>query len=109
MVRSWRFLKQENLSGRRFERVPIQVPAVMLVKGGNSESIFRGTAIDTSDHGVRVETSFTSLSTGQTVEVVFMGALKRALHCRVVWVQQMQAEHYGYLGLEFVSAAGAHS
>jgi len=103
MGRSWRFLKQVNLSGRRFERVPINVPAVMVVKAGDGESIFRGTAIDTSDHGVKVETSFTSLTSGQTVEVVLMGVLKRALRCRVVWVQEMRAGHYGYLGLEFMN------
>ena len=103
MGRSWRFLKQEDLSSRRFERVPTHVPAVLVVKADNGESIFQGTAIDTSDHGVKVETSFTSLATGQTVELLLMGVLKRALRCRVVWVQQMRAEHYGYLGLEFVS------
>ncbi|MHB8654103.1 MAG: PilZ domain-containing protein [Terriglobia bacterium] len=103
------FLKQDLLSGRRFERVPIHVPAVMVVKAGNGESIFRGTAIDTSEHGVRIETSFTSLTSGQTVEVVLMGDLQRALRCRVVWVQQKHAEHYGHLGLEFVSPVLAQS
>jgi len=109
MGRSWRFLKQVNLSGRRFERVPTHVPAVMVVNAGNGQSIFRGTAIDTSEHGARIETSFTSLTSGQTIEVVLMGDLRRALRCRVVWVQQKKSEYYGHLGIEFVSPVLAQS
>jgi len=109
MGRSWRFFKQEQLSGRRFERAATNVPAVLVVKDENGQSIFRGTAIDTSEHGVRIETSFTSLTSGLTVEVVLMGDLKRALRARVVWVQQMRSEHYGCLGLEFVSPIMAQS
>ena len=82
---------------------------MLVVHSENRESIYRGTAIDSSEHGVRVKTSFTSLASGQTVEVVLMGDLKRALRCRVVWVRQSQSDHYGHLGLEFASPVLAQS
>lgn len=109
MVPSWGFLKQDPLSGRRSRRVATSAPAMLVIHSENRESIYRGTAIDSSEHGVRIKTSFTSLTSGQTVEVVLLGDLKRALRCRVVWVQPRRSDHYGHLGLEFVSPVLAQS
>ena len=95
-------LKPNQLPIRRLQRVATNSPAMLVVESEKGQSIFRGTAIDSSEKGVRIKTSFTSLTNGQTIEVVLLGDLKRALRCRVAWVRQPGPEHSGQFGLEFM-------
>lgn len=101
---SSRMLKLEQLSGRRSERVATNVPAMLLVNSESGQTSCEVNAIDTSQHGVRIQTSFFSLAPGQTVEVILMGDHRRSAMGRVVWVRQSLSDRTLQLGLEIMSS-----
>jgi PilZ domain len=92
---------------RRSERAHARVPAKLLVNSESGNYVCKGAAIDSSDHGVRIQTSFPFLTPGQTVEVVLIGDPKRSVLCRVVWVGPHGSERAGQVGLEFLGSSAA--
>jgi hypothetical protein len=101
---SSRMLNHEQLSGRRSERVATNVPALLLVNSESGQTSCQVHAIDKSQHGVRIQTSFFSLAPGQTVEVILMGDQRRSALGRVVWVRPSSSDRTLQLGLEILSS-----
>lgn len=101
---SSRMFKNRQLSGRRSERVATNVPAVLLVNSESGRTSREVSAIDKSDHGVRIQTYFLPLTPGQTVEVKLMGDQRRSALGRVVWVRPSSSDRTFQLGLEVLSS-----
>ena len=99
---SSRITKHDQLSGRRSERVATDVPATLRVTSERGQTSCQVSAIDTSQHGVRIQSSFFSLAPGQTVELM-MGEHRHSARGRVVWVRPSSSEHSLLLGIEILS------
>jgi len=95
--------KIPRLSGRRSERVATKVPATLLVKSESGQTACKADEIDTSQHGVRIQTNCFSPVPGQTVEVILTEAQKRSARGRVVWVRPSPSDRTFQFGLEILS------
>src|SRR5579859_1020504 len=93
-----------QLSGRRSERVATKVPATLLVKSESGQTVCPANAIDSSQHGVRIQTDYVPLVPGQTVEVELTGDDRRSAVGRVVWVRPSLSDRTFQLGLEILSS-----
>jgi PilZ domain len=94
--------KFRRLSGRRSERVASKAPARLLVKSESGQTSCQANAIDTSQHGVRIQSDCIPLVPGQTVEVTLTGGQRRPALGRVVWVRPDSPDRTFQMGLEIL-------
>jgi PilZ domain-containing protein len=102
-VMSFPVPKHRRLSGRRSDRVATRAPATLLLKSENGQTACQANAIDTSPHGVRIQTNCLPLVPGQTVEVIMTEDQKCSARGRVVWVRPSSSDRTIQLGLEILS------
>jgi len=94
--------KHKRLSGRRTERVATSLPAVLVVDSEKGKTSRPANAIDTSQHGVKIQTNGSYVVPGQTVELVLTGDGWRSSQGRVVWVRPSRSDLTILLGLEIL-------
>jgi PilZ domain len=90
---------------RRSERKPVRRAIVLMVESEDRETFHKGTTIDMSEFGARVE-SETGLTPGQTLTLFQPDDPAGPLRCTVVWSGDVSSDGRDQMGLEFL---GPHS
>lgn len=93
-----------NSVNRRSERKPVQIVVTVVIEGDEANQL--ATAIDFSQHGLRLQTDL-SLSSGQRVGLLLSDTPNLVLGARVVWLGKADSDQAGEAGLEFLQPLGA--
>ena len=91
---------------RRSERKPVRRAIVLMVESEDRETLHKGTTIDMSEFGARVEAG-TGLAPGQTLTLFQPDDPAGALRCMVVWSGDVSSDGHDQMGLEFLGSPSA--
>lgn len=72
-----------------------------MIESDDSQLGFKGTTVDMSEHGARVEAD-AALAPGQTLDLIQPDDPTRALRCMVVWSGDVSSDGNDQAGLEFL-------
>jgi hypothetical protein len=89
---------------RRSERKPVQIVVTLVIEGDEADQL--ATAIDLSQHGLRLQTDL-SLPLGQRVGLLLSDSPNYVIGARVVWLGKADSDQAGEAGLEFLKPLGA--